>query len=71
MDWLFGKRKSPAELLRENKRMLDRAIRDIDRERQGLQNQVRGALEEGARRRRMGRAGGGGRCCSHQGPAQL
>lgn len=30
-----------AELLRENKRMLDRAIRELDRERMGLQNQVR------------------------------
>jgi len=37
--WLFGKRKTPAELLRENKRMLDRAIRELDRERMGLQNQ--------------------------------
>lgn len=27
------------ELLRENKRMIDKAIRDLDRERMGLQNQ--------------------------------
>lgn len=39
-----------AELLRENKRMLDRAIRELDRERMGLQNQVwveRGAACDG------------------------
>jgi charged multivesicular body protein 2A len=39
MEWLFGKKKSPQEVLRENKRLLDRSIRDIDRERMGLQTQ--------------------------------
>lgn len=39
MEWLFGKKKTPAEVLRENKRMLDKAIRELDRERMGLQNQ--------------------------------
>lgn len=37
-----------AELLRENKRMLDRAIRELDRERMGLQNQARAAGGEQA-----------------------
>jgi charged multivesicular body protein 2A len=39
MDWLFGKKKTPAELLRENKRKIDRAIRELDRERMALQAQ--------------------------------
>lgn len=39
LDFLFGKKKTPAELLRENKRNLDKAIRDLDRERMGLQQQ--------------------------------
>lgn len=41
MSWLgvFGKKKTPAELLRENKRKIDRAIRDLDRERMSLQAQ--------------------------------
>eukprot|EP00208_Stichococcus_sp_RCC1054_P009038 CAMPEP_0206150762 /NCGR_PEP_ID=MMETSP1473-20131121/38469_1 /ASSEMBLY_ACC=CAM_ASM_001109 /TAXON_ID=1461547 /ORGANISM="Stichococcus sp, Strain RCC1054" /LENGTH=272 /DNA_ID=CAMNT_0053548279 /DNA_START=269 /DNA_END=1088 /DNA_ORIENTATION=+ len=39
MSFLFKKKKTPAELLRENKRMLDKAIRELDRERIGLQNQ--------------------------------
>ncbi|KAJ6791058.1 vacuolar protein sorting-associated protein 2-like protein 1 [Iris pallida] len=45
MSFLFGKKKSPAELLRENKRMLDRSIRDIERERQGLQAQEKLIVE--------------------------
>lgn len=46
MSWLFGKRKTPAELLRENKRMIDRAIRDLDRERMGLQAQEKKTVGE-------------------------
>jgi hypothetical protein len=36
----------PAELLRENKRMLDRAIRELDRERMGLQQQEKKLIME-------------------------
>ncbi|VVA98381.1 unnamed protein product [Arabis nemorensis] len=39
MKLIFWKRKTPAELLRQNKRMLDRSIREIERERQSLQTQ--------------------------------
>ncbi|KAF8063799.1 VPS2.1 [Scenedesmus sp. PABB004] len=46
MDWLFGKRKTPAEILRENKRMLDKAMRELDRERVGLQNQEKKTIAE-------------------------
>lgn len=46
MDWLFGKKKTPAEILRENKRMLDKAIRELDRERMGLQNQEKKTIAE-------------------------
>ena len=35
-----------AELLRENKRMLDKAIRDLDRERMGLQTQEKKLVAE-------------------------
>jgi hypothetical protein len=34
------------ELLRENKRMLDRSIREIERERQGLQAQEKKLITE-------------------------
>lgn len=82
MEWLFGKKKTPAgalfgpeispraspraipvlppthwvltvatprsaaELLRENKRMLDKAIRELDRERMGLQTQEKKLIME-------------------------
>lgn len=46
MDWLFGKRKTPAELLREHKRLLDRAIRELDRERAALQTQEKRTVAE-------------------------
>ncbi|CAD7694980.1 unnamed protein product [Ostreobium quekettii] len=46
MSFLFGKKKSPAELLRENKRNLDKAIRELDRERQALQNQEKKLIAE-------------------------
>ncbi|OEL21385.1 Vacuolar protein sorting-associated protein 2-like protein 1 [Dichanthelium oligosanthes] len=46
MSFLFGKRKTPAELLRENKRMLDKSIREIERERQGLQAQEKKLITE-------------------------
>lgn len=35
-----------AEILRENKRMLDKAIRELDRERMGLQNQEKKTIAE-------------------------
>lgn len=41
MTWLPS-----AELLRENKRMLDKAIRELDRERMGLQNQEKKIVGE-------------------------
>jgi len=37
MAFLFGKAQSPGDLLKKNKRMIDRAIRDLDRERVKLQ----------------------------------
>lgn len=33
-------------MLRENKRMLDKAIRELDRERMGLQNQEKKTIAE-------------------------
>ncbi|KAI5060878.1 hypothetical protein GOP47_0023383 [Adiantum capillus-veneris] len=46
MSFLFGKKKTPAELLRENKRMLDKSIREIERERQSLQAQEKKLIVE-------------------------
>ncbi|KAK1264519.1 hypothetical protein QJS04_geneDACA011238 [Acorus gramineus] len=57
MSFLFGKRKTPAELLRENKRMLDKSIREIERERQGLQSQEKKLIMEIKKTAKQGQMG--------------
>jgi len=42
-------------MLRENKRMLDRAIRELDRERMGLQNKKKRPLQKLRRWLKKGR----------------
>ncbi|EGD75599.1 charged multivesicular body protein 2a [Salpingoeca rosetta] len=39
MEWLFGRKKTPEEMMKENQRLLRRAMRDLDRERQSLERQ--------------------------------
>jgi len=39
LEWLFGRKKSPEEMLRQNQRALNRAIRDLDRERSKMEAQ--------------------------------
>eukprot|EP00045_Choanoeca_perplexa_P004221 m.36192 g.36192 ORF g.36192 m.36192 type:complete len:212 (+) comp12459_c0_seq1:111-746(+) len=39
MEWLFGHKKTPAELLKENQRMLKKAMRELDREKMALERQ--------------------------------
>lgn len=39
MDWLFGKRISPDEMLRKNQRALNKAVRDMDREKMKMEQQ--------------------------------
>jgi len=39
LEWLFGKKKTPQELLRQNQRALNKAMRDLDRERQKMEQQ--------------------------------
>lgn len=39
LDFLFGRRKTPAEMLRQNQRALNKAMRDLDRERSRLEQQ--------------------------------
>ncbi|WCJ42753.1 hypothetical protein M5689_023543 [Euphorbia peplus] len=57
MSFLFGKRKTPAELLRENKRMLDKSIREIERERQSLQTQEKKLIAEIKKSAKQGQMG--------------
>nr|CAH7745411.1 unnamed protein product [Callosobruchus chinensis] len=39
MEWLFGKKLTPEELLRKNQRALNKAMRDLDREKQKMEQQ--------------------------------
>lgn len=39
MEWLFGRKKTPDEILRENKRAIDRAIRELEREKGRMEQQ--------------------------------
>uniref|UniRef100_A0A3P8W5R4 Charged multivesicular body protein 2A n=1 Tax=Cynoglossus semilaevis TaxID=244447 RepID=A0A3P8W5R4_CYNSE len=39
MEFLFGKRKTPEEILKQNQRALNRAMRELDRERMKLEQQ--------------------------------
>lgn len=39
MSFLFGRKKSPEEMLKQNQRALTRAMRDLDREKTGLERQ--------------------------------
>jgi charged multivesicular body protein 2A len=39
MSFLFGKKQTPEEMLRQNQRALTKAMRDLDRERQHLEAQ--------------------------------
>eukprot|EP00727_Mastigamoeba_balamuthi_P006729 m51a1_g2677 putative charged multivesicular body protein 2a (227) ;mRNA; f:732523-733480 len=57
MDFLFGKRKTPQEMLREQQRALNRAMREIDRERINLQNQEKRMIIEIKKLARQGQLG--------------
>lgn len=39
MEWLFGRRLSPEEMLRQNQRALNKAMRDLDREKVKMEQQ--------------------------------
>eukprot|EP00761_Pharyngomonas_kirbyi_P011364 gb/GECH01011389.1/.p1 GENE.gb/GECH01011389.1/~~gb/GECH01011389.1/.p1 ORF type:complete len:212 (+),score=68.82 gb/GECH01011389.1/:1-636(+) len=46
MDALFGKKKSPKEIMREYKRGIDRTIRELDRERTKMQSQEKKLISD-------------------------
>ncbi|KAM9831236.1 charged multivesicular body protein 2a [Neosynchiropus ocellatus] len=39
MEWLFGRKKTPEQMLRQNQRALNKAMRELDRERTKLEQQ--------------------------------
>lgn len=46
MEFLFGKKKTPEEMLKQNQRALNRAMRDLDRERQKLEQQEKKVIAD-------------------------
>ncbi|CAJ0565997.1 unnamed protein product, partial [Mesorhabditis spiculigera] len=46
MEFLFGRRKTPAELLRQNQRALNKAIRELDREKSRMEMQEKKVIAE-------------------------
>lgn len=46
MEWLFGKRVTPEEMLRKNQRSLNRAVRDLDRERARMEQQEKKVIAD-------------------------
>jgi len=46
MEWLFGKKKTPAQMLRENQRLLNRTMRELDRERVKMEQQEKKVIAD-------------------------
>lgn len=46
MDFIFGKKKTPQELMRQYKRQIDRTVRELDRERVKMQQQEKKLIAE-------------------------
>lgn len=46
MEWLFGHRMSPDEMLRKNQRALNKAMRDLDRERLKMEQQEKKVIAD-------------------------
>ncbi|XP_065834045.1 charged multivesicular body protein 2a-like [Oscarella lobularis] len=46
MSWLFGKRKTPEEILKQNQRALNKTIRELDREKNKLESQEKKVIAD-------------------------
>ncbi|GBO28832.1 Charged multivesicular body protein 2a, partial [Araneus ventricosus] len=46
LDFLFGRRKTPEEMLRQNQRALNKAMRDLDRERSKMEQQEKKIIND-------------------------
>lgn len=46
MEWLFGRRKTPQELLKQNQRALQKAMRELDRESNRLELQEKKVIAD-------------------------
>ncbi|XP_069125014.1 charged multivesicular body protein 2a-like [Argopecten irradians] len=46
LEWLFGRKKTPEEMLRQNQRALNKAMRELDRERSKMENQEKKVIAD-------------------------
>lgn len=46
MEWLFGKRMTPDEMMRKNQRALNKAMRDLDREKMKMEQQEKKVIAD-------------------------
>jgi hypothetical protein len=46
LEFLFGKKKTPEEMLRQNQRTLNKAMRDLDRERAKMEQQEKKVIND-------------------------
>ena len=54
MEWLFGKKQTPEEMLRKNQRALTKAMRDLDRERSKMEQQEKKIIADIKKMAKMG-----------------
>lgn len=54
MDWLFGRKMTPEEMLRKNQRALNKAMRDLDRERAKMEQQEKKIIADIKKYAKMG-----------------
>jgi charged multivesicular body protein 2A len=57
MEWLFGKTKTPQEILREHQRTINRAVRELEREKNKLQQQEKKLVLDIKRTAKQGQMG--------------
>ncbi|XP_060085809.1 charged multivesicular body protein 2a-like [Ylistrum balloti] len=46
LEWLFGRKKTPEEMLRQNQRALNKAMRELDRERSKMEQQEKKVIAD-------------------------
>eukprot|EP01122_Echinamoeba_exundans_P004469 TRINITY_DN1450_c0_g1_i2.p2 TRINITY_DN1450_c0_g1~~TRINITY_DN1450_c0_g1_i2.p2 ORF type:complete len:251 (-),score=68.00 TRINITY_DN1450_c0_g1_i2:995-1747(-) len=57
MEWLFGKRKTPEEVVKEHQRTINRAIRELERERTRLQQSEKKIIMDIKKSAKVGQMG--------------
>ena len=54
LEWLFGRRMTPEEMLRKNQRALTKAMRDLDREKTKMEQQEKKIIADIKKMAKMG-----------------